>query len=61
MFADAATIAAEAIRTVTAKTQAELERGRRSARLDAHDLIDLLLAVADEIDARADAAAKGGA
>jgi len=41
---------ADAIRKVTATMQAELEAGRRSSRIDAHDLIDLLLAVADEID-----------
>jgi hypothetical protein len=41
---------ADAIRKVTAAMQAELEAGRRSTRLDAHDLLDLLLAVADELD-----------
>jgi hypothetical protein len=41
---------ADALRKVTAAMQAELEAGRRSAHLDAHDLIDLLLAIADEID-----------
>lgn len=49
---DAATIAADAIRAVTAKIQAALEAGRRSSRLDANDLVDLLLAIADEIDHR---------
>ena len=58
---DAAAIAAEAIRTVTAKVQTELEAGRRSARIDAHDLVDLLLAIADEIEARVETATKGGA
>lgn len=58
---DAAAIAAEAIRTVTAKVQTELESGRRSSRIDAHDLVDLLLAIADEIDTRVDAATNGGA
>lgn len=58
---DAAAIAAEAIRTVTAKVQTELESGRRSSRLDAHDLVDLLLAIADEISTRVDAATNGGA
>ena len=42
--------AADAIRKVTATMQTELESGRRSTHLDANDLIDLLLAVADEID-----------
>ena len=41
---------ADAIRNVTAAMQTELEAGRRSTRLDAHDLLDLLLAVADELD-----------
>jgi hypothetical protein len=41
---------ADAIRKITAKMQAELETGRRSSQIDAHDLIDLLLAIADEID-----------
>lgn len=41
---------AEALRKVTAAIQAELHAGRRSSRLDAHDLVDILLAVADEID-----------
>lgn len=58
---DAAAIAAEAIRTVTAKMQTELERGRRSARFDANDFVDLMLAIADEIDARVETATKGGA
>jgi hypothetical protein len=44
------TTIADALRKVTATMQAELESGRRSTRIDAHDLIDLLLAVADEID-----------
>ena len=35
---------------ITATMQAELEAGRRSTRIDAHDLIDLFLAIADEID-----------
>lgn len=41
---------AAALRKVTAAMQNELETGRRSTRLDAHDLLDLLLAVADELD-----------
>ncbi len=41
---------AEALRKVTAAMHQELESGRRSTHLDANDLIDLLLAVADEID-----------
>ena len=42
-----------AIRNVTAKIQRELDSGRRSARLDAHDFTDALLAIADEFDAAA--------
>lgn len=41
---------AEALRKVTAAMQSELESGRRSTHIDANDLVDLLLAVADEID-----------
>ncbi len=44
------TTVADAIRKVTAAMQHELEAGRRSTQLDAHDLLDVLLAVADEID-----------
>jgi chorismate mutase len=41
---------ADAIRTATAKMQHELDSGRRSNRLDAYDLVDILLAIADELD-----------
>lgn len=41
---------AEAIRKVTAVIQQELDAGRRSSHLDVHDLVDVLLAIADEID-----------
>lgn len=41
---------ADAIRKVTATIQHELDAGRRSSHLDAHDLVDVLLAIADEID-----------
>ena len=41
---------ADAIRKVTATIQRELDAERRSSRLDAHDLVDVLLAIADEID-----------
>ena len=44
------TTVADAIRKVTAAMQHELEAGRRSRTLDAHDLLDVLLAIADEID-----------
>ena len=43
-------LVADALRKVTAAMQTELESGRRSTRIDAHDLLDLLLAVADELD-----------
>src|SRR5687768_9894766 len=41
---------ADTLRTVTAAIQAELDSGRRSSRIDAHDLVDILLSVADDID-----------
>lgn len=41
---------ADAIRKVTATMQNELDAGRRSNHLDANDLVDVLLAIADEID-----------
>ncbi len=41
---------ANAIREVTATMQRALDAGERSARIDANDLIDLLLAIADELD-----------
>jgi hypothetical protein len=43
------TTVADAIRKVTAAMQRELEAGRRSRTLDAHDLLDVLLAIADEL------------
>jgi hypothetical protein len=43
------TTVADAIRKVTAAMQRELEAGRRSRTLDAHDLLDALLAIADEL------------
>ena len=44
------TTVADAIRKVTAAMQHELDAGRRSRTLDAHDLLDVLLAIADELD-----------
>lgn len=41
---------ADAIREVTAAMQKAIDGGQRSAAIDAHDLIDILLAIADEID-----------
>ena len=44
------TTIADALRKVTSAMQDELETGRRSTHVDAFDLIEVLLAVADEID-----------
>ena len=41
---------ADAIRKVTVRMQQALDEGRRSRMLDAQDLIDILLAIADELD-----------
>lgn len=41
---------AEAIRRITSIMQNELESGRRAGMIDAYDLVDLLLAIADDID-----------
>jgi len=41
---------ANAIREVTAAMQKAIDGGERSSRIDANDLIDILLAIADEID-----------
>jgi chorismate mutase len=41
---------ADAIREVTARMQDALEGGRRSSRLDAEDLVEVLLAIADRLD-----------
>ena len=41
---------ADAIHKVTAKMMAAIDAGERSRQIDAEDLIDVLLAVADEID-----------
>lgn len=41
---------ANAIRNVTACMQKALDQGRRSRTIDAEDLIDILLAIADELD-----------
>ena len=44
------TTVADALRKVTAAMQESLETGQRSTQVDAFDLIEVLLAVADEID-----------
>ena len=41
---------ANALRRVTAAMQKEIDSGRRPNALDAEDLIDILLTVADELD-----------
>ncbi len=41
---------ADAIRTVTAKVQKELESGERSWAIDADDLVEILLDIAHELD-----------
>jgi hypothetical protein len=41
---------AEAIREVTAAVQKQLAKGQRSRAIDAEDLAEVLLAVADRID-----------
>ena len=41
---------ADAIRQVTAKMQTAIDEGHRSSRIDAHDLIEALLAIADTLD-----------
>ena len=41
---------ADAIRQVTAKVQLEIDQGRRSRSIDADDLVEVLLAIADELD-----------
>ena len=44
------TTIADALRKVTAAMQDALETGRRSTHVDAFELIEVLLAVADELD-----------
>lgn len=41
---------ADAIRSVTAAMQKAIDAGERSTHIDAEDLIDVLLSIADEID-----------
>lgn len=45
-----AELVADAIRETIAAVQTEVESGRRSTRLDAHDLIEVLLSIADRLD-----------
>ena len=41
---------ADAIRKVTAVMQRRFDEGERSAAIDLHDLIEVLLTIADELD-----------
>ncbi len=41
----------DAIREVTACVQNEIDSGRRSRMIDAEDLVEVLLAIADRIEA----------
>tara|TARA_Y100000310_G_scaffold275757_2_gene292463 strand:+ start:916 stop:1110 length:195 start_codon:yes stop_codon:yes gene_type:complete len=41
---------ADAIRHVTAKMQTAIDEGHRSRHIDADDLIEILLAIADVLD-----------
>lgn len=41
---------ADAIRSVTVSMQSALENGERSYMIDASDLLDILLALADQLD-----------
>ena len=42
---------ADAIRQVTAKMQTAIDEGHRSRHIDADDLIEIFLAIADRLDA----------
>jgi hypothetical protein len=41
---------ADAFRVVAMRLEEALERGRRSTNLDANDLLETLLSIADELD-----------
>jgi hypothetical protein len=43
-------IVADAFRVVAMRLEEALERGRRSTKLDANDLLETLLSIADELD-----------
>jgi hypothetical protein len=40
----------DAIREVAAAIEREVEQGHRAAQIDAHDLVEVLLAIADRLD-----------
>ena len=48
------TVVADAIRSVTAKMQNAIRTGHASRMIDADDLIEALLAIADELDPQFD-------
>ena len=41
---------ADAIREVTAGMQTAIDEGHRSSQIDAHDMVEVLLAIADRLD-----------
>lgn len=41
---------ADALRVVALRLEEAIERGRRSNRIDANDLLETLLALADQLD-----------
>jgi hypothetical protein len=41
---------ADALRVVALRLEEAIERGKRSSRIDANDLLETLLAVADQLD-----------
>lgn len=41
---------ADAVRQVAVKLQTAIDQGHRSARIDANDLLESLLAIADTLD-----------
>ena len=41
---------ANAIHNITATIQRRIDAGERSAHIDAHDLVEVLLCIAEEID-----------
>lgn len=45
-----ATAVADAIRRVTLRIEEALDAGRRSRHIDADDLLEALLSIADELD-----------
>jgi hypothetical protein len=43
-------LVADALRKVTATVQKELDNGHRSNMISAYELVDILLAISDELD-----------